>query len=174
MSNLIITKKLTTVKYDRRARQWQAINGRLLGHWPAGPEGHRAAHLAALRHDAPQVAAEVEAIITNAEAVAHLMYDAEAISRRAIRAGFLVRDGRVLPPVAFDQYGGCINEIARVQGSDELPYIISHDGDECHCDCPDYQLGNAPLLPSGQAACKHILAILINEALESNPLPLII
>ncbi len=166
MNTSIITNELTIVEYNRSAKQWEAQNGTVTS-FPPGTAGKRQAQLVALRNDVPQVAAEIEAIIANAEAV-YLMYDAEAISSRAIRAGFLVRDGHVLPPVPFDEYGGCLNEIARVQGSEPEPYIISYVDDQVICECHDFMLGNAPFLPSGQSACKHVLAVLITEALQED------
>jgi len=163
---------LTIVKYDRSARQWQAINGRTWA-WPAGPDGRREAELYALEHDCPEVAEQVKAVIANAKAVKHLTFDAEGITKRVIKAGFIIRDGKLLPPVPFNQYGGCLNEIARCQGSQPEPYIINYVDEQVICDCHDFMLGNAPLLPSGQRACKHILATLITETLqmEDEPIP---
>jgi SWIM zinc finger len=159
----ILIPELTQVKYDPSARAWTTTNGTTAA-FPPGDVGKRQAELHALMHDAPDVADEVSAIIANAEAA--LMFDVEAITSRAIKAGFLIRDGKVWPGVPFDQPGGCLNEIARVRGSQDEAYIVTCDKeDNCYCDCFDFLSERAPILPSGQRACKHILAVLICESL---------
>lgn len=121
--------------------------------------------LAALERTAPEVAAEVRAIIANVKMIYWL--EADAIAARAIKAGWLVECGCVMPPVPFSQEGGIMNEVGRVQGSFPEPYVITYDGHQCYCHCHDFLLQNAPFLPSGQRACKHILALLIAESLET-------
>ncbi len=168
MSNPTITplQKLTEVKYDRRARAWQVLNGKVTS-FPAGPEGKRQAQLYALEYDRPDVAAELQAFLENIAASSlEMPLDVPGLTRRAIKGAFLIRDGQVLPAVPFTEPGGCMNEIARVQGSESLPYIITYEDDACFCDCPDFLLGDAPFLPTGQRACKHIFAVLITEALQ--------
>lgn len=123
-----------------------------------------AAHMEALHQLSCGVAEQVESLIDTAEAARAFCFDADAIIKRALRAGYLVAGGRVLPPVPFQEYGGCLGEVARVQGSKE--YIITYDMEHCYCDCPDFRFGNAPKLPSGQVACKHILAFLIAESIQ--------
>ncbi len=172
MSTQTIAEESTSVQYNSAAGRWQ-VNGRSgrTWSWPQGPDGERQAQLYALEQDVPEVAAEVKAIIANAASVRHLMYDVEGITRRVIRAGFLIRDGKLLPPVPFEQYGGCFGELARVRGRKPEPYIITHDGENCFCDCADFRLEHAPLLPSGEQACKHIMAFLITETLRDGEPP---
>lgn len=163
--------QVTAVQYNRAERQWEAVNGRT---WlfPAGPSGKRQAQLYALDHDVPLVADEVKAIMARAQASNPNSTEAEAITRRAIKAGFLVRDGHVLPPRPFDADGSYLNEIARVRSSQKWPdgsaveYAVNQPTrHEVWCECPDFKEG-APTLPSGQKACKHVLAVLICEALD--------
>lgn len=159
---------LTTIEYDRRARAWQVLNGNVTS-FPAGPEGQRQAQLYALEHDWPGLAAELQAFRESiALASLEMPLDVASLTCRVIKAAFLIRDGKVLPAVPFSEPGGCMNEIARVQGSDSLPYIITYKEDFCFCDCPDFLSGDAPFLPTGQRACKHILAVLITEALQQD------
>lgn len=136
--------------------------------FPAGPEGKRQAELYALAYDLPSVTAELQALIKAVEPLRYWMFDVEAITERAVKGALLIRDGKLLPPVPFDQPDGCLNEIARVQGSQALPYIITYVDEMCFCDCPDFQLEDAPLLPTGQRACKHVLAVLLSEAAQLN------
>lgn len=167
-TQLVQVPKLTVVKYDRHSRAWQVLNGKVTS-FPAGSLGQRQAQLYALEHDCPEVAAELQAVLKNiALASLDMPLDVTGLTCRAIKGAFLIRDGKVFPPVPFTEPGGCMNEIARVQGSDSLPYIITYEGDVCFCDCPDFLLGDAPFLPSGQRACKHILAVLVTEALQSD------
>lgn len=156
MITTTIVPQPNTVKYNNNRHRWQVIS------YPTGPEGHRRAMLAALESEIPDVVDEVRAIIHNARQ----SDQAEEIARRALKAALIIRDGKIWPPVAFNEEGGCLNEIARIQGSRGEMYILSWDGEEAHCDCPDYQLENAPVLPSGQRACKHIISILILEAVR--------
>ncbi len=175
MSTKILPKELTTVKYDRSSRQWQAVNGRVWS-WPAGAAGKRQAQLYALEADVPQVAEEIKAIIANIQAYNPNSTQAEAVTRRAIRAGFILRDGKMLPPRAFDAHGSYVNELARIKSSSmawddgtAIEYAITQvSNNMCWCECPDFQ-DDAPYLPSGQQACKHILTVLIADALDYDP-----
>lgn len=121
--------------------------------------------LATLERTAPEIAAEVKAIIANIESL-NWLQAADVISR-AVKAGHLVERGCVLPPVSFYQEGSFMNEVGRVLGHLPEPHVITYDGEVCFCSCHDFLLENAPFLPSGQRACKHVLALLIAESLES-------
>lgn len=155
MMNTTIDRQLKTVKYPRR--HW-------LFTYPAGTDSHRRAVLAGLEADMPEVVDEVRVILYSTKR----MEQAEEIATRAIKAAFIIQDRKVWPPRDPHRDASYINEIARVQGSRNEAYVISFDGQECHCDCHDFQLSNAPILPTGQRACKHILAVLITEAIKED------
>jgi hypothetical protein len=189
VSELTISEVLTTVKYDRSLRAWQAVNGRV---WSfPGPDGQRQAQLYAIDHDRPDIAAEVQAIMANNQA--HPAY--EGITRRAIKAGFIVRDGHVLPPRPLEAEGSYLHEVARVRSQSktwpdgspvEYAVCVSPEGQSC-CECEDWHNGHtldiladyyrlfphdphrprsgAPKLANGDYGCKHILAVLMVAAL---------
>lgn len=168
----IVANHQTLVQYNRSERLWEARNGRVW-QFPSGPAGKRQAQLYALDHDLPQVADEVKSLIAQAQAHNPHSTEAEAIARRAIKAGFLIRNGQVLPPRAFDSDSSYLNEIGRVRSSTEswpdgsaVEYAVTQPtAGEVWCECPDFR-EEAPTLPSGQKACKHVLAVLMAEALE--------
>jgi hypothetical protein len=132
--------------------------------FPTSVQSQRRAILSAFDQYMPEVADEIRAIIYNTRKLPQ----SEAIAQRAIRAGFILKEGKLWPPKDFNQTGGCINEIARCEGSRGEQYILSFDGEEVYCDCMDFQLGHAPILPSGQIACKHVLSILISDAVKED------
>lgn len=166
MLNVTAPHKFATVQYNRSARVWQVLNGKITS-FPAGKAGQRQAQFYALEHDRPDVAAELQALLQDIIALAPTrLLDVPGLTDRAIKGAFIIRDGKLLPPLAFTHPGGCMNEIARVQGSEPLPYIVTYEDDACFCDCQDFLLGDAPFLPTGQRACKHILAVLMSEALH--------
>lgn len=171
MMTQVISPKLTTIQYNRTARAWQVLNGTVTS-FPAGPQGQRQAQRCALEHDRPDIAAELQIFLEDMALTSlQIPVDVASITSRAFKAAFIIRDGKLLPPVPFSEPGGCMNEIARAQGSESLPYIITYEeGLGCFCDCPDF-LGDAPILPTGQKACKHILAVLINEASQADAEP---
>lgn len=149
--------KLTTVEYDRSAREWRAQNAEELHVFPAGPDGQRQAQLYALQYDAPDIADEVQAIIDSADAL--LGFDADGIAKRALKAGFIILDGKVWP-------GQADGEVARVEGTADEPCRIYHDGEALSCDCPDFEGERAPVTPNGQRGCKHVLAVEILAVLN--------
>lgn len=158
-------------KYNPNARHWEfwpgeyenaLLAGKVIA-YPAGKPGKRAATLKALEHDAPEVAAEVHAIIANHQ----------GLIDRAIKAGQIVAGGGV-EMVHRNGYK------VKSQSKDEKYWIsggfTSTDG--WKCDCIDWWNGNgarqygwnvafaAPYVPGlGCVACKHILAVLIAETL---------
>jgi hypothetical protein len=163
---------LTQVLYNRKEAMWEARNGRVW-QYPSGPAGKRQAQLYALDHDVPLIADEVRSLIALAQGENPNSQEAEAVARRALKAGFLIRNGHVLPPRAFDAEGSYLNEIARVRSSSQtwpdgstVEYGLTQlDNGSVWCSCPDFA-DQAPYLPSRQKACKHILAVLICEALD--------
>ena len=107
----------------------------------------------------PEIYAEASAL---ADADALLMFDVPAIATRTLKAAWLVARGGVLLPE-----GMVSCEIARVKSSngDKLPYYISYQDDHFCCTCKDWMLQHAPVFPYGQRCCKHILAVIIADAL---------
>jgi len=152
-----------TIMYNRPAKIYIAANGQEVARGTK-----RQCELAALAHDCPDVHDEIMAIIANAEASRIYMVDAEAVTERAIKAGFILRDGLLLPPrprpfekqlpgeVAF-----CLSQSDKENGY-AISVSFSREGFFI-CDCHDWY--NAPRLASGQVACKHILAQMIALAL---------
>ena len=119
-------QKPTVIQYNRSARAWQVLNGKITS-FPAGVQGKRQAELYTLEHDRPDVAAELQALIEAVESLRYWMFDVEAITERAVKGALLIRDGKLLPPIPFDQPAGCLNEIAepvhfqqRVKGEGQL------------------------------------------------------
>lgn len=180
MYNLSISQDLTIVKFDRPSQKWHAING-AVAEFPKGNAGKKQAQLHALQHDLPHVAAEIKAIIKNNANHPHL----EDIEKRIIKAGFIVRDKKIFSPRFISQRGYCNGEIARVQSQREENNqyaIIDDDSGFLSCECVDWHNGNlkelhpvghpnrprygAPVLHSGQIACKHILAILVQDTID--------
>lgn len=161
-----VVKKPCEVKFNHSLKIHEAVNGRVIA------QGDKqTCRLAALQHDAPAIHAEVIAIITNAEAMVLEGFDAQAIINRVIDAGEIVQRGAILPPLDLLDEGGTMNEYARVQGRNVIPYVISIDDEELKCDCPDYKLEHAPYLPNGYRGCKHVLAVMIQDALTKLDAP---
>ncbi len=150
------------LKYGRSTREWYVglPDGRMLA-FPAGQEGKLAAQMSALTHDEPEAAAQIDALM-----------QAEpgnlALHRRAIKAGFIIRDGLIIERLPFDQFH------IRSQSSSEEIYLSSLAPNNCHCQCPDWQhthfdlprAGDAPRIPGLGLACKHILAAWIVAKIE--------
>ena len=134
-----------TIIYNRTAKIYMAVNGQEVARGTK-----QACQLAALEHDALDIFDEVMAIIQNFPPA----------KERAIKAGFILRDGLLLPPQPFDVEGTYMNEIGRVG-----QHVVTWNNGFCSCDCHDFMLQNAPILPSRQRACKHILAVLIASAM---------
>jgi len=159
----MVATKICEVKYNRSLNIYEAVNGRLVAQG-----GKRHCQLEALKHDRPDIHAEIVAIIANVEAAAIFCVDVDAITKRAIKAGFILRDGLLQPPRPFEK-----------QEPGEVAYCLSQSGsgagysivENCHregyviCSCFDWY--NAPKLESGQVACKHVLAHMVAESLFS-------
>jgi hypothetical protein len=177
MNNVTLTQPPTLVKYHPSARAWQVLNGQCTS-FPAGPAGRRQAHLCALEHDRPDIAATLQAMLENiAVASLQMPLNTKAIESRLLKAAFLLRDGKLLPPRAWDTEDSYLCEIARVKSQSKeswpdgspVEYAVCQDTPDSHlwCACEDYSEG-APVLPSGQIACKHILSVLIAGTLEED------
>jgi hypothetical protein len=120
----------THIRYDRSAKQWQAVNGTVTSH-PTKKE----ALLKALANDHPRLAEVVTSLIR---------LHGDAITARAIKAAQLITHNRV-----FDG-------MVRSQTQPDTYYKIRFDGAprSYKCDCPDGRLTDAHL---GEV-CKHTLA----------------
>lgn len=173
---------MSIVQYNQSTRQWQTwpedqdyttalIAGAVVA-FPAGREGKRAAMLAALRNDRPDICDEVEAIIEN--------HPSEpAIIDRSIRAGQLVAGGHIRAPLPTTSPYSYLNEVARVasQTGNGEHYAISEHPRALWCTCQDHENGfrrwvlpqdhperpkfGAPPMEGIGFACKHIIAWLI-------------
>jgi hypothetical protein len=151
----------TTITEQTKSVKWNGSSWLL--RFPTSVQSQRRAVLSAFDQYMPEVADEIRAIIYNTRKLPQ----AEAVAQRAIRAGFILKEGKLWPP-RDPQITGHINEVARAQGSRGEEYTLSFDGEELYCDCPDFQAGKAPELPSGQIACKHVISILISDALRED------
>lgn len=102
------------------------------------------------------LAAEVSAMAKNLAGHPHR----KAIEARLIQAAHLVEEGKVWPP--SDWTADHRDAVARVDSPERRGIGYSIHPDPWHyelsCDCSDYVYGQAPILPSGQRACIHILA----------------
>jgi hypothetical protein len=169
----------TIVQYNRSAKLWELFQGNHaealqrggIVAYPAGKEGKRAAQLSALTHDAPEVAAEVDAFI-----LAMRQRGFGASVDRAIRAGFIAAAGKVLHPRPMSDFGAFAGEVARVESTREPGenYAVTHNGTGYFCSCPDCNAGvkqrclplsspdrpkfGAPFIPGFGYACKHAIA----------------
>jgi hypothetical protein len=169
VSTTIIAEERTNVEYDRHTRHWRVwkgdyANAKIIGAiatFPAGNEGRRGAWLSALTNDAPEIAAEVEAIIENRP----------QLTDRAIKGGQLVAAGSV-ELLHLNHYR------LQSQSRPQLYYIVSmfQDPPDWHCQCEDWHNGHAkhvwkferktyaPWIPGIGATCKHVLACIISQA----------
>lgn len=136
----------TQVSYNRKTRKWAAQNGSLIGEFASEEGGKKAAVQTAVRHENNNVFT----------AVAQIINKHPELEAMAWRAGRLVINGSVLPP----RPGNRVNEVARVKSqSREQAYSIQQRGKMLVCGCEWFQYKKAPLLPSGQRYCTHILAV---------------
>lgn len=164
----MIAQTKTAVKYHPRAKAWQAINGKVES-FPAGPDGKRAALLAALAHDHPELYAVV------ADVAAMHDHRPELVDR-LLKAAQLVVKGHVFA-----------DHKVKSQSSEQV-YKVSCAGTPAawHCDCDDFERGqqrHAGLTDWGGVytdydawpVCKHILAALVAELagveLVDEPIP---
>jgi hypothetical protein len=181
----ILAVNETKVEYNRSPRRWQLSGKGSQADLPPGPEGKRAAQLEALRRDCPDVAADIEQVLAQTAS----QPQAEAIARRLIKAGFLVRDGYIEPPLPLEEPSSYVHEIARVRSRRDpaVAYAICFTPErQAYCECLDWHNGHqldilaeyyrehpadpqrpkwgAPKLSNGDYACQHILAVRLRAA----------
>ena len=165
MNTPTVSPSPSRVFYNRSGKKWEAHNGRLLGIFPAGDAGKQQAQLCGLKHDNRALWEEVEWIRQ-----AHVLdAQGDAISSRAIKAALLVEDEAVIGPPAWSRPDDYVEDriVARVKSATKTYFIrpsIHLDG-HLQCDCDDF-FYRAPVLRSGQRACKHILAYSLATTLE--------
>lgn len=154
----------TDLLFNPRARQWEVHNGTVT-RFPAGPAGKRAGQLYALEHDVPDVAADVAALIARYAD----QPQAQAIASRAVKAGFLVRDGHITAlEVGRNGHPKFIRASVKSQRG-EWRYLVLHNL-TWSCECEDWDNGDAlrlglprragaPHIKGKGVACKHVLAV---------------
>jgi hypothetical protein len=141
--------------------------------------------LEALRRDCPDVAADIAQVLAQTAN----QPQAEAIARRLIKAGFLVREGHIEPPLPLEEPRSYVHEIARVRSrrDPDVAYAICFTPErQAYCECLDWHNGHqldilaeyyrehpadpqrpkwgAPKLSNGDYACQHILAVRLRAA----------
>jgi hypothetical protein len=181
----ILAVNETKVEYNRSTRRWQLSGNGSQADFPPGPAGKRAAQLEALRRDCPDVAADIAQVLAQTAN----QPQAEAIARRLIKAGFLVRDGHIEPPLPLEEPRSYVHEIARVRSrrDPDVAYAICFTPErQAYCECLDWHNGHqldilaeyyrehpadpqrpkwgAPKLSNGDYACQHILAVRLRAA----------
>lgn len=148
------------VSHNRKEKNWIAMEGELeVARFPHGGAGKAAARVEAIRHNSVVVFNRAkQASIKNPRLSARIWSAAEDVVNH-----------HVFEP----RPGNQVNEVARVRSSSFNPaeadarlyeddgcYSIQHRGFlVCHCE--DYQFEKAPLMNSGQRACRHVLAFLV-------------
>ncbi len=150
------------LEYNRADREWLLgrPDGKILA-FPAGQEGKLAAQMSALTHDVPEAAAQIDALM-------QAYPDSLALHRRAIKAGFIIRDGLITERLPLDHFR------IRSQRHEDEAYLVSLDHNNCHCQCADWQhthfdldrKADAPHVPGLGLACKHVLAAWIVAKIE--------
>ncbi|MCA9958312.1 MAG: hypothetical protein KC443_04730 [Anaerolineales bacterium] len=150
MSQIIGSVEVT---YNRQEKIWQAQNGQVLAVHPAGKEGKKAAIIAAIAHEQPQLAALAEAAAARWP----------ELSSRLWKAAVNVVNGRMLP--GQNQYVG---EVARFESltTDDI-WVLQWfpDTGPC-CSCPDHEEARAPIGPGGHRYCNHALTYLLHHKLQ--------
>jgi len=167
--------QLCSVQYDRKDKTFIVANGAEITRVPAnGYKDRNAKELAsllALEFDRPDLVQMVKQTFSD-----YLLHpDVQAIKSRAIRAGFIVRDGLVdLDPPAY------LPDVAQVvsqSGSGEIHSVWENGRDDLACSCYDWRNGEsrarmtegnpnrprfgAPEIYPGRIDCKHIMAYLM-------------
>lgn len=151
----------TQVLYNRKQKQWEAVNGQTVS-FPAGKEGKRAALRYALAVEAPALYAVVDDIISiHGESNAALL-DRLLKAAQLILADHVYQDNKV-----------------KSQSGEEV-YQVSFVGlpHQPHCTCPDFERGL--MRRAGQSkwggaesdyglVCKHVLAVLLVEFANLQP-----
>lgn len=185
-------RRLHEFFYDRqgcypgrnRPGQWlvrRAGDARAVRAFPPG--ARREVELYVLSLDAPEVCREVQRVIEHHTE----SRQGEAISRRAVRAGFILRDGLLRAGRSMEQPGALAGEVARLvsqsrpaREADE-PYAVCLTQDGLFCTCEDWANGlqlqtlppgnpdlprtGAPHLEGVGLVCKHVIAVLLAEHL---------
>ena len=161
--------------YNPHAKEWQTVNnGEVQASFPSGPKGKRDAQFEALACDCRLIYNEIHMVLKAHKNHSEIL----EITKRAVKAGYLLRDGHLLPPRALSEPGSYVNEIATVrsQREPEKIYAICDVNKLIWCSCPDHQEGlyrakfrkqngyspGAPALATGQVLDKHILAYLFD------------
>lgn len=155
------------VIYNRKRKQWDVHNGHELGESRSAVlvvvsfPTKQAAQLYALEVDCPAVHKEVCAIID----ATRLTAEANAIEKRAVKAGLLVRDGHILPANSY--WGDQLNAycVVKSQSDPGRIYHIFPGWSDLSCTCEDFAW-RAPWFNTDQRVCKHILAYLIALAVQ--------
>ena len=147
------------IKYSHSKRRWLCTLAEFEREFPAGRAGKRRAQLCYLEQCEPGIYENLRSILQNNQAAADYL----GIYNRSIDAALLVAGHNVWP--ASDYWADEIAAVARVESQAKPgrayhlypdPFAPGHLG----CQCDDHSF-RAPWLPSGQRACKHILAFLL-------------
>lgn len=152
----------TTVSYNRSTRKWELLGeiGELIEEFPAGNAGRRAAIVAQLRIEAP----DLVAIALNMEA------RISTLNGRALRGAQLAAAAAILD-------GGHANRW-RVRSQSGRDFYTVHRLRHPHrwnCNCMDWSTGEvgarngAPWIDyggTGSPICKHIIAVLLFEKIQ--------
>lgn len=150
---------LDTITYNRSARRYELVDeesGEIFT-FPPGKDGKAQAFRFSVELFAPDLFAAANRII------AKFPY----LDRRVWSAVSAVASGAVHIHPELENDAGII---ARVDGSEGLgAYNIRQTRGFYSCECEDFQLGNAPLTPTGQSWCYHILALRLHLQTQEQP-----
>lgn len=144
---------LCKVLYDRSAKTYNVRNGKLIGSFADKIE----AQWAAIDHDNPAVG----------RIARRLLADGVADEGRTIRAARLVIEGKITDHVHDGDYTRAQIEAGdgnRSPVTGLAQYQVVHNL-KWSCDCYDYEANAAA---GSQHKCKHILAVMIHQALEAD------
>jgi len=155
MLAISIAEVQTVVKYNRSEKTWEAINGKVSS-FATKPE----AELAALRHDVPEVYQALVSLVSDERN--------EKVTNRAVRAGFILRDGLLREDWGWEEHLPSTVAVCQSQSQPGKEYDIClsyRDDTTLICECQDY-LDLAPRLSDRrQIACKHVLAVILKNEL---------
>lgn len=145
-----------SVKYNRKAKNWELHNGQLLSRYPAGKAGKIAAMIDLIYKVDPELA---ELTANAADRQPHM-------ARTVVNGALLLQFGHVSQ--ATHQFG-IAEVLTQKQEADpeEVPsYRVSEYHTALKCTCPAYRGAFAVLEPCRTIVCKHIIAVMMAQKLN--------
>ena len=146
----------TTVSQDPQTGKWLVRNGGQIAEFDGNHDGRMQANRLALSLDYPRLVDLVQRLVSK--------YCLPGLEERAWRGAHIVAFGRVSRQPQ-DQY----NNVGLVQSQSSNDAYNIQQREHLLCLCQDYQSQRAPMLPTGQRLCKHIIAFCLVYELDGRP-----